>query len=326
MQKPDEDELAINSQDGGLGIGSLDKLNTALIAKWIWRYRTEPDAIWVQVIDSIHGPDSLYSRSDLKNCNSNWSRIMKCMNNLEQSDLDPRKIIKKKCENGRNTFFWEEAWLNRISFREEYLRLYNRETNKNCLVADRCLIDNSFRWQWRSDIRNGRTREELQNLEEKIRSFKCSEKKDWWYTKEENQGRFTTAWFREMLYKKEEHQPSAKNVWLNWIPKKKIIFAWRALRGRLPVREVLSKMEVDVLDINYCICKNNSESVHHVLVHCDWAKKVWQAIGSWWEIDISGCNSILDIYESIDRRNFSITRKKMLYYVITATLNIIWEH
>ncbi|KAL4590695.1 hypothetical protein LXL04_003636 [Taraxacum kok-saghyz] len=274
------EEALKNKEDGGLGICSLEKLNTTLIAKWIWRYRTEPDAIWVKVIDSIHGPDPLFTKSEPNNCNSNWMRIIKCMKNLDQFDLDTRKIIRKRSENGRKTQFWEDSWLLEKPLREVYPRLYNLEINKNCLVADRCLYNNCFRWQWRFEIRNGRTGEELKDLEEKVRPFKCTDKEDWRFINEEKQDRFSTAWFREMLYKKEEHQPSTKNLWLNWIPKKRILFAWRALKGRIPVRVVLDKMEVDIPDIKCCICKNISESVSHVLVSCEWAIKVWQGIGN----------------------------------------------
>lgn len=42
-------------KNGGLGIGSMEDLNKALLAKWFWRYKTEEGSLWVKVIDSIHG-------------------------------------------------------------------------------------------------------------------------------------------------------------------------------------------------------------------------------------------------------------------------------
>ncbi|KAL4557887.1 hypothetical protein LXL04_036081 [Taraxacum kok-saghyz] len=271
------------------------------------------------VIDSIHGPDPLFTRSDRKNCNSKWIRIIKCTKNLDQFELDPRKIIRKRCENGRNTQFWEDSWLLEKPLREVYPRLYNLEINKNCLVADR-----SGRGDPISGV--GEREKSLKIWRKKCGHSNARTKRTGGLLMKKKQDRFSTAWFRETLYKKEEHQPSTKNLWLNWIPKKRILFAWRALKGRIPVRVVLDKMEVDIPDINCCISKNISESVLHVLMFCEWAKKVWQGIGNWWDIDLSGCSSIQDLFDYIDKRNFTSTRKKMLYSVIIATLNIIWEH
>ena len=52
-------EVMKNSEDGGLGITSLEHLNNALTAKWIWRFFKEPEAASVKIIRSIHGEDSL---------------------------------------------------------------------------------------------------------------------------------------------------------------------------------------------------------------------------------------------------------------------------
>nr|XP_043639733.1 uncharacterized protein LOC122610841 [Erigeron canadensis] len=43
---------------GGLNIGSLHALNRGLLLKWRWRYVTNPNALWVSVVNNIHSPDS----------------------------------------------------------------------------------------------------------------------------------------------------------------------------------------------------------------------------------------------------------------------------
>lgn len=40
---------------GGLGIGSLEAFNFALFQKWRWRYVNENGALWVNVINEVHG-------------------------------------------------------------------------------------------------------------------------------------------------------------------------------------------------------------------------------------------------------------------------------
>nr|GEY63422.1 hypothetical protein [Tanacetum cinerariifolium] len=52
---------------GGLNIGSLKSCNLAMLAKWWWRFRIEPHALWCKVIKSYHGPsEGLHDNSNLK--------------------------------------------------------------------------------------------------------------------------------------------------------------------------------------------------------------------------------------------------------------------
>ncbi|KAK9053404.1 hypothetical protein SSX86_030038 [Deinandra increscens subsp. villosa] len=41
-------------EKGGLGIEPLEYSNISLLAKWFWRYNTEPSRLWRRVIDAIH--------------------------------------------------------------------------------------------------------------------------------------------------------------------------------------------------------------------------------------------------------------------------------
>lgn len=48
---------ALPIQQGGLGVGSLDKRNTALLMKWLWRFATEKNSLWRKVIAAIYGEE-----------------------------------------------------------------------------------------------------------------------------------------------------------------------------------------------------------------------------------------------------------------------------
>lgn len=39
---------------GGLCVRSIRDLNLALLSKWKWNFKTNPEALWVKVIKSIH--------------------------------------------------------------------------------------------------------------------------------------------------------------------------------------------------------------------------------------------------------------------------------
>ena len=48
------DKVIAAKSNGGMGVGSLKALSTALIIKWWWRLRTNPGLLWSRVITGIH--------------------------------------------------------------------------------------------------------------------------------------------------------------------------------------------------------------------------------------------------------------------------------
>ncbi|GJT55584.1 RNA-directed DNA polymerase, eukaryota [Tanacetum coccineum] len=44
-------------EKGGLGVSSFYALNRAIIFKWVWRFRTNPNSLWSRAIMAIHGQD-----------------------------------------------------------------------------------------------------------------------------------------------------------------------------------------------------------------------------------------------------------------------------
>ncbi|XP_076900370.1 putative mitochondrial protein AtMg00310 [Bidens hawaiensis] len=52
-------KLILASKDiGGLGVGSLEGFNNALLQKWRWRFVNEPNAIWVKVRVSLYSMEA----------------------------------------------------------------------------------------------------------------------------------------------------------------------------------------------------------------------------------------------------------------------------
>ncbi|KAI3828806.1 hypothetical protein L1987_02916 [Smallanthus sonchifolius] len=81
-------------EKGGIGIGSLASLNSALLQKWRWRFVNEPCSIWVQIISSLYGPDAVFS-STIKG-NSVWQRMVKDFRKLHESGIVPFNSIHRQ--------------------------------------------------------------------------------------------------------------------------------------------------------------------------------------------------------------------------------------
>lgn len=50
-------EVTEPKRDAGLGLGSLERKNWTLLAKWYWRFGKEREALWRKVIESKYGED-----------------------------------------------------------------------------------------------------------------------------------------------------------------------------------------------------------------------------------------------------------------------------
>ncbi|GKB90683.1 reverse transcriptase domain, reverse transcriptase zinc-binding domain protein [Tanacetum coccineum] len=76
-------------------------------------------------------------------------------------------------------------------------------------------------------------------------------------------------WSRKRFYMRKVELK--KRFGTSWCQKKVNIFVWRALRGRLSVREELDKRGIDLDSVLYPSCNNAVESCAHSLVTCDLA-------------------------------------------------------
>ncbi|KAJ9553569.1 LOW QUALITY PROTEIN: hypothetical protein OSB04_017614 [Centaurea solstitialis] len=65
---------------GGLGIGSLRALNLALLTKWRWREKTEPNAMWIMIVKSC--ADSLRSSGLRSSTGGSWTPFAKDLNEV----------------------------------------------------------------------------------------------------------------------------------------------------------------------------------------------------------------------------------------------------
>nr|GEZ39406.1 RNA-directed DNA polymerase, eukaryota, reverse transcriptase zinc-binding domain protein [Tanacetum cinerariifolium] len=70
---------------GGLGVSSVFTLNRGLLAKWVWRFLSQDNSLWCQLIFAIHGS----STKDLSTpYPSTWNSIIKEFNYLKVQGVD----------------------------------------------------------------------------------------------------------------------------------------------------------------------------------------------------------------------------------------------
>ncbi|XP_071728042.1 uncharacterized protein [Rutidosis leptorrhynchoides] len=129
---------------GGLNLGSLKRKNLALIGKWWWRFKTEPNALWVKVISSSYGSSGGFESFNNKKAftyNSTWSNIILTGGHIDDSGISFSKSFIKTIGDGGNTSFWSDAWASSIPFEQSYKRLFRLERNWAARVRERVFWD-----------------------------------------------------------------------------------------------------------------------------------------------------------------------------------------
>lgn len=236
------EEVIADKAKGGLGIGSMDDLNKALLAKWYRRYKNEKEALWVKIVDSIHGKLNHFDEKDKIKSGFVWKQIVKLWDSLKEDGLDPRMLVKRRVGHGKSSKFWTDWWTGETSLNLKFPRAFNSDPYKRDTVHEMINKD-GIKWAWRDSVRDGRTKEEIDNLHAQISSMVLNDKDDSWYCPDGPKDQFTVAWMRKKLIKK--NQPATgKNRWSKWVNKKTNIFFWRACKDKLAVKESLAAKQI----------------------------------------------------------------------------------
>ena len=98
---------------GGLGLGNIHQKNLALLAKWVWRYLSEPHPLWRKLVQEKYHHGPLFSILDLESPKNGgpWRAICSALLSNPQAKALLMAKIKKKIGNGRDSFFWHDCWL-----------------------------------------------------------------------------------------------------------------------------------------------------------------------------------------------------------------------
>ncbi|GKC35634.1 RNA-directed DNA polymerase, eukaryota, reverse transcriptase zinc-binding domain protein, partial [Tanacetum coccineum] len=98
--------ILLNANMGGLGVGNLFAKNLALLGKWKWRFLTEKDALWRLVIKDFYRDDGGFGSSLGSNGNiGTWCDILKAVECIEGIDSTFKNSFSLKASNSSNILF-----------------------------------------------------------------------------------------------------------------------------------------------------------------------------------------------------------------------------
>lgn len=268
---------------GGLGVRDFQTFNTALLAKTSWRLLQNPDSLLSRVLMGKYCPDNnnILLASPTSTMSHGWRSVL----------LGRDLLIKNLgwlVGNGQSIQVWHDAWLN-TSNQERPMGPPN-QAHLEILVSD-LMLPESCEW----DVL--KIQRLVPDYEEKILRIKPSQtgapdKLIWLGTKS---GSYSTKSGYYFVVIREEGGENAlntanfnwkKNVWeLGCTPKIRT-FAWKLLKGALPVGERLAERHIPI-DPSCKRC-GAPESITHLFFQCRFARQVWRLAPFTTEVETSG--------------------------------------
>ncbi|GJW09744.1 hypothetical protein Tco_1575571, partial [Tanacetum coccineum] len=166
---------------GGLGISSLSASNLGLLEKWWWRFHTEPDALWRQVISSIHGScGGINSNRDSIKGFGLWINILK--EGWKINDIGVPSINSFKC------------------------KVISASSENGDL--------------WRRDMFLGREMEDLEYFNSVIMGLSLQDGVDGWMWSLDTSGSFKVSILRSCIDSLDLSRSNPVTLWNEWISKK----------------------------------------------------------------------------------------------------------
>lgn len=209
---------------------------------------------------------------------------------------------RKKVGNGLKALFWIDTWLTDSPLRSVFSRLYSIICHQQASVnsmgfwdGHSWLLDLSLTRELR--VRDIAERNHLQSLLNDVCISVDDESQVIWSPSKSCT--FSVKSFVDELAKVDQstqHDAVIGKIWKGQVPSRIEFFAWLACHGKINTRAKLAKLHIIPSSQDLCPLYNeNSESVNHLLLHCNFAWRVWCWWMSLWDVSWAPPSSLKDI-------------------------------
>ncbi|GLT46734.1 hypothetical protein SLA2020_204700 [Shorea laevis] len=151
--------------------------------------------------------------------------------------------------------------------------------------------DWSWVWRWRRGLFAWET-DMLQVLQYSLANHTPKlGKDDHWIWRHDLKGCYTVASAYKLLssFQCSKDSKRFRLLWNTTVPLKVAAFAWKALQGRIPTVDNLTKrgLRKDMGDGLCALCGVAPETAQHLLFKCKMAWGIWTACYEWWGIQLA---------------------------------------
>ncbi|CAJ2644440.1 unnamed protein product [Trifolium pratense] len=129
--------VCLRKEYGGLGVRQLREFNIALLGKWCWRMLVDREGLWFRVLVARYGLEGGSLRAGGQRGSVWWRELVR----IREGDGELggswfREQVSRRVGDGTDTLFWTDPWLDGISLRERFGRLFELAVTKSHSVAE----------------------------------------------------------------------------------------------------------------------------------------------------------------------------------------------
>ncbi|GJY88930.1 RNA-directed DNA polymerase, eukaryota, partial [Tanacetum coccineum] len=179
---------------------------------------------------------------------------------------------------------------------------------------------------FRRPVTGGIETAQLDLLEKSIEGTILSTLDDRWIWDLNGEGVFQVKDVRTLLDDYFLPKDSTATRWVNYVPIKINVFAWKVFLDRLPSRLNLLNRGVQIPDSRCQICFSAQEDSSHLFFSCCLARDVARLVCRWWNVSWSPFSSYADWLVWFSSIRLSSKLKKMLEGVFYVVWWSIWMY
>ncbi|XP_021979110.1 uncharacterized protein LOC110875222 [Helianthus annuus] len=229
------------------------------------------------------------------------------------------------------TLFWVDTWIGNDPLKVQYPNLYVLAAKKKAKIKEVYKDINGgtfWDWEWTRAPNTDVEKQEMESLKEQLQQQKMSHVGDVWVWKNYEHQEFSVKNVKLSLGRNLDLNSSPSTFcWNSWATGNSAAFVWRAMDNKIPSAVALRDRGVNLQEVSCKICGAGDESAEHILLHCNLAARVWEAVKDWTKTRWVNTNgSIAELLQSILDGQMGSHRRKMLHTIAIQAMWILWKN
>nr|GEY81496.1 RNA-directed DNA polymerase, eukaryota, reverse transcriptase zinc-binding domain protein [Tanacetum cinerariifolium]GEY81503.1 RNA-directed DNA polymerase, eukaryota, reverse transcriptase zinc-binding domain protein [Tanacetum cinerariifolium] len=249
-------------EKGGLGVASLYAFNRGLMLKWLWRFFSYLNSLWVRVVKAIHGEDGCMGKYLKTGARSCWLNIVKEASILKDHGVNFFEFLKPKLGDGAKFSFWDDNWCEGGILKSRFPRIYALDTCKKVTVKFN-LVTSNMDSSLRRLVREGEEQSQYDALTGLIGGVNLLPQMDRYAWTLDGTCEFTVSSIRKTIDDIRSPSVSSRNRWVKFMPIRLNVFAWKVKLNALPTRINISRRGIDINSLSCPLCQHGVESSSH---------------------------------------------------------------